>query len=109
MLYELNTSAAAIHAFTLSSDLSVPPSISTLPFSHPVLDFTFMPASTDELAVSVDTAFEVLTHNQIGQEAKKADLSLTEEQVINMRQRVFGAKIGPDGSVSSLWPSPGWY
>lgn len=105
---ELMDSAAAIHAFVLPTDFSSDPQITTLPLSHPVLDFTILPSS--QLLVSYDPAFNVFTHNQTGQapaKGKAAETTTTAEQSAELSNFVTLVSVGSGASVRRIYITVG--
>ena len=97
----LISSAAAIHAFVLPTDFSSDSQITTLPLSHPVLDFTILPSN--QLLVSLDPAFGVFTQNQTGLppvKGKAAEAAISPEQSSEMSNSTILLEVGSGASVS---------
>lgn len=100
---ELTSSAAAIHSFVFPTDLSVSPSIQTLPTEFPVLDYTLLPGSQDEILVTLDTTFGIVSFNQEVGQPPKREHNVTEEQKQQMHKSYRIIKVAQDGSVSLLF------
>lgn len=94
---------SALHSFVLPSDLSASPTINTIPFEHPLLDFTMIPSEPGRLLVSLDTAWGMLKSNQTGNESsggKPRKQELSGEDIARMSHNLAVVEGSGDGRVS---------
>jgi hypothetical protein len=100
MILNLIISAAAIHSFIFSDDPTSSPVIKTLPTEFPVLDYTLLPGSQDEILVTLDTTFGIVSFNQEVGQPPKRELAITDQQKDQMHKSYRIIKVASDGSVS---------
>jgi hypothetical protein len=103
------TSAAALHSFVLPKDPSTSSSSSPIqpfPTEFPMLDYTLLPGSKDEILLTLDTTFGIVTFNQESGQRAKPDLQISEEQKGQMQKSYKIVKVAEDGSVRLLFLHP---